>query len=153
MKKALPLLAAPLALAACSTLGLPNGDVTGSISGTAPAGGDVRLALLGRTGGGFENNAVDQVDVGTFNPQKRVYAISLPAAPRAGAYEVTAYVDSNGNKAYDAGEPRTTYQNRFLIYSNSDLGLFGFNVKQGWNRVEGSAVSQGRPFSGFDLRW
>jgi len=153
MKRSLLLLTLPLSLAACATLGVPNGDVTGSISGTPPEAGNVRLALLGRTGAGFENNDVDQVDVGNLTGTKRVYALSLPPTPRAGAYEVIAYVDRNGNKGYDVGEPRTPYSNRFLIYSPQDAGVFGFNVKTGWNRVEGTTVTQGLPFNGFDLSW
>lgn len=153
MNKNLFWLALPLALASCGPLGIPKGDVTGSITGTQPEAGDVRLALVGRNGTGFENNAVDQFDIGTFNPQKRVYAISLPTDPKAGAYDVIAYVDTNKNNKYDAGEPRTRNDSRFLIYSKQDVSLFGFNVKRGWNRVEGTTVTQGLPFNSYDLSW
>lgn len=153
MTKTLAWLILPLSLASCGVLGVPRGDVTGSITGTQPTGGDVRLALVGRTGAGFENNPVDQIDVGTFNPQKRVYAISLPGSPKQGAYDVLAYVDRNGDKKYTSGEPRTAAQNRYLVYSNQDASFFGFTFKRGWNRVEGSTISQTMPFSGYDLNW
>jgi len=153
MKRILSVLAVPLALASCGVLGVPRGDVTGSITGTQPEGGNVRLALVGRTGTGFENNPVDQIDVGTFNPQKRVYAISLPNNPKQGAYDVLAYVDRNADGKYTSGEPRTRAQNRYLVYSNQDASFFGFTFKRGWNRVEGSTISQTMPFSGYDLSW
>ena len=107
MKRQLVWLALALSLASCGVLGVPRGDVTGSITGTQPQAGDVRLALVGLSGSGYENNAVDQLDIGTFNAQKRVYSISLPGSPKAGVYEVLAYVDTNGDKTYDVGEPRT----------------------------------------------
>ncbi|EYB69352.1 hypothetical protein DEIPH_ctg008orf0075 [Deinococcus phoenicis] len=147
------MLVLPLSLASCGMFGLPKGDVTGSITGTQPQAGDVRLALIGMTGSGFENNAVDQLDIGTFNPEKRVYAISLPANPKAGAYEVLAYVDTNKDNKYTAGEPRTRNQGRYLIFATQDAGLFGFNVKKGWNRADGTTVTQGLPFNNYDLSW
>lgn len=153
MKKSLSLLALPLALASCGLFGLPKGDVTGSIYGSQPENGDVRLALVGVTGSGFENNAVNQLDIGTFNPQKRVYSISLPDNPKQGAYDVIAYVDTNKNNKYDSGEPRTKTDSRYLIFANQDVSIFGFTVKKGWNRVEGTTVTQGLPFNNFDLEW
>lgn len=153
MKKTVSLLALPLALASCGLLGLPRGDVTGTINGTQPENGDVRLALVGVTGSGFENNAVNQLDIGTFNPQKRVYSISLPDNPKQGAYDVIAYVDTNKNNKYDSGEPRTKTDSRYLIFANQDVSIFGFTVKKGWNRVEGTTVTQGLPFNNFDLEW
>ncbi|WP_104989565.1 hypothetical protein [Deinococcus sp. NW-56] len=153
INKAALALGLPLALASCGALGVPRGDVTGEIRGTQPQNGDVRIALVGLTGTGYENNAVDQLDIGTFNPQKRVYTISLPDTAKAGVYEVLAYVDLNSNKKFDAGEPRTARSTRGLIYATSDASLFGFTVKKGWNRLEGTMVSQSRPFTNYDLNW
>ncbi|WP_051363629.1 hypothetical protein [Deinococcus murrayi] len=153
MNKAALALGLPLALASCGLLGFPRGDVTGTIRGNQPQTGNVRIALVGLTGTGYENNAVDQLDIGTFNPQKRVYSISLPDTAGAGVYEVLAYVDLNGNKKFDANEPRTRRANRGLIYATSDTTFFGFTVKRGWNRFEGTTVSQTRPFSNYDLEW
>lgn len=153
INKAALALSLPLVLASCGLLGLPRGDVTGAIRGDQPQTGDVRLALVGLTGEGYENNNVDQLNIGTFNPQKRVYSISLPNTAAPGVYEVLAYVDLNRNKKFDANEPRTKRANRGLIYATSDTTFFGFTVKRGWNRFEGTTVSQTRPFSNYDLEW
>ncbi|MPY67204.1 DUF2141 domain-containing protein [Deinococcus sp. SDU3-2] len=153
MTKAALALGLSLTLASCNLLGVPRGDVTGEIRGTQPQSGNVRIALIGLTGTGFENNAVDQLDIGTFNPQKRVYSISLPDTAKAGVYEVLAYVDLNNNKKFDANEPRTQRSTRGLIYATSDASLFGFTVKKGWNRFDGTTVSQTRPFGNYDLNW
>ncbi|MEW6422826.1 MAG: hypothetical protein AB1511_14060 [Deinococcota bacterium] len=158
MKKSLSVLALPLVLASCGLLGLPKGDVTGSIYGSPTQTGDIRLALTGAAG--YQNNSVDQVEVGTFNPQKRVYAITLPSSPKDGFYELLAYVDSNPkNSKYDAGtEERTKSNGKVLVYSNSGTGNKDgsniLNLKPGWSLVQnGNVIKSGLPFNSYDLNW
>ncbi|MBI0446121.1 hypothetical protein [Deinococcus sp. DB0503] len=157
MKKSLSLLALPLALASCGLFGLPKGDVTGSIYGSPNQNGNIRLALIGAAG--YQNNAVDQVDVGTLNPQKSVYAVTLPSSPKDGYYELLAYVDSKANNKYDADtEKRTQSNGKVMVYSANGLGNKDgsnlLNLKAGWSLIQnGQVVKSGLPFNSYDLNW
>lgn len=150
MKQVLSLLALPLALAACSTFGVPNGDVTGNISNAPVGQGTVRMALLGVTFGGTTNETVEQFAVTPTD--KGVYAISLPASPRDGGYEVIAYVDSDRDQQYDQGEPRTQSNGKTLVYTSSNVVGTFTGLSKGWNLVQDGKVAQrGAPFRNYDL--
>ncbi|MDO4262901.1 MAG: hypothetical protein Q4C67_01765 [Deinococcus sp.] len=160
MKKALMLLAiTPLALASCDQLGIPNGDVSGTVTGTAPTGkGSIKLALGSLTLRGIGNSTPDQIALGTFNPGKKVYAISLPASPQEGGYDVFAYADSNSNGRWDNSEPRTRSSSRGLIYSAAGVGKKDgsslLNLKPGWTQVQNAnVVKSGKPFRDYNLSW
>lgn len=149
-----------LGLAACDNLGIPDGGVSGNILGVQPSG-SVRLAMQGLTVEGISTPVLDQVNVGTFNPEKRAYAISLPPTPNDGTYELFAYVD-NGATAnrYDSSETRTTVEPTFFLYSKAGTGDKSGNdcrnAKPGWTLCETltlKAVKSGTPFTDYDLEW
>lgn len=155
MKKT-ALLLLPLAMASCNYLGIPDGDVSGNILGTQPSG-TIRMALRGTTLNGGQAPALDQGNLGTFNPQKRVYSISLPATPVDGGYELFAYVDSNGNNTFDSTEKRTSDSQTFA-YSKDGTGSKSgenlLNLKAGWTQYKGATVvKSGTPFTSVDLNW
>lgn len=157
MKKALSLLTLPLALASCSTFGVPTGDVSGNLLGTQPSGA-IRMAVRGVTLTGVQTPVVDQINIPTFNPEKRAYAISFPANPAEGGYELLAYVDANGNNRYDSGETRTQNTGKTFVYSQSGSGDKSgrdlADLKAGWTLVNGTSVEKsGTPFTGYDLNW
>lgn len=151
----LVLAAAPLILASCDQLGIPNGDVSGTVTGTAPVGeGEIRMALRSITVSGVTNSNPDQVTLGTFNPAKKVYAISLPSNPENGAYDVFAYADKDNDKSWDVGETRTKLTGRGLIYSQNGNAVL--NLKPGWTQVQGptpKVVKSGTPFRDYNLSW
>lgn len=156
MKKA-ALLLLPLAMASCNYLGIPDGDVSGNILGTQPSG-TIRMALRGVTLSGVQTPALDQGNLGTLNPEKRVYAISFPNTPEDGAYELFAYVDGEtGTKLrYDSGEQKTS--SRTFVYSKSGLnnkdGSDILNLKPGWTLMNGVTPGKnGTPFTSIDLNW
>ncbi|WP_034386278.1 hypothetical protein [Deinococcus sp. YIM 77859] len=150
MKRLLAFLTLPLALASCSTFGVPNGDVTGDISNAPVGQGTVRLALRGVTFGGTTNETVEQFAVTPTD--KGIYAISLPPSPRDGGYEVIAYVDSNGNRQYDSGETRTQSNGKTLVYTSSNVVGTFTGLSKGWNLVQdGQVVQRGTPFHNYDL--
>ncbi|UBV42951.1 hypothetical protein LAJ19_01615 [Deinococcus taeanensis] len=149
------LLLLPLAVASCGYLGIPDGDVSGNILGTQPAG-TIRLALRGVTLSGVQTPALDQGNLGTFNPEKRVYAISFPVTPEDGGYELFAYVDTNKNNRFDSGEKQTDTRN--FVYSKNGAGDKSgkdvVNVKPGWTILNGGATGQnGTPFTNVNLNW
>lgn len=150
MKKALALLALPLGIASCSSVGVPNGDVTGDIAGAPTSQGTIRLALVGVTFGGVTNDSVAQFAV---TPTDRgVYALSLPSAPRDGGYEVIAYADRNANSRYDSGETRSQSNGKTLVYTSSNAVGTVTGLSKGWNLVQGGKVVQsGTPFNDYDL--
>lgn len=161
MKKALSLLTVPLTLASCSTLGIPNADVSGNINGTQPTG-KIRLAFQGMTVTGYQAPVADQINIPTFNPEKRAYAVSLPASPANGAYELLAYVDANGNNRYDSAdsEVRTGSTGKSFIYSKDGTGSKSgtdlMNLKPGWtlyNLSEVKVEKSGAPFTNYILNW
>lgn len=149
MRKLL-VLGLPLVIAACSTTGVPNGDVTGDITGAPTNQGTIRLALLGLTFGGTVNESVEQFAV---TPTDRgVYALTLPATPRDGGYEVIAYADRNGNGTYDPGETRTQSSGKILAYTTSNFVGNVTGLSKGWNLVQdGRLVKSGTPFNNYDL--
>lgn len=151
-------LLAPLALASCGLFGIPKGDVTGSITGNAPTGkGTIRLALGSATVEGIQNSNPDQIAIDTFNPAKKVYAISLPSDAKNGAYDVFAYADANDNKKWDIGEIRTN-SGKTLVYSADGLGKKDgsnvLNLQPGWTQLSGLSVTKtGKPFTDYNLSW
>ncbi|GGR95627.1 hypothetical protein [Deinococcus sedimenti] len=156
MKKA-ALLLLPLTIASCGYLGIPDGDVSGNILGTQPSG-TIRMALRGMTLSGVQTPALDQGNMGTLNPEKRVYAISFPNEPQDGAYELFAYVDGEtGTKLrHDSGEQKTG--SRTFVFSKNGSGDKSgtdlLNVKPGWTLVNGLTPGKnGTPFTGIDLNW
>lgn len=156
MKKA-ALLLLPLAMASCNYLGIPDGDVSGNILGTQPSG-TIRMALRGVTLSGVQTPALDQGNLGTLNPEKRVYAISFPNTPEDGAYELFAYVDGAGSTAnrYDNGEQKTS--SRTFVYSQNGggdkSGKDVLNLKPGWTLMNGLTPGKnGAPFTSIDLTW
>lgn len=140
-----------LSLAACSTIGIPNGDVTGNISSAPTGQGSVRLAVVGVTFGGLTNTTVNQISV--VPGSNGVYVLSLPAAPQNGGYRVIAYADKNNNSAYDIGtDPVTQDNGKVLVYASSALTLGSFSVPQGWSQWQnGSITKSGTPFNNYDL--
>lgn len=148
MKKILPLTVLPLALASCSLFGVPNGDVSGSIS-NAPSG-SIRMAVLGITFAGQTNTTVNQIAVTPGADGK--YIISLPSTPANGGYEVIAYQDTSGDGNYQSGEPRTKNNGKTLVYSNTAVTIGSFNLPQGWSQWEGTTLTKtGTPFTGYDV--
>ncbi len=161
MKKILPLTILPLALASCNMFGVPNGDVSGNILGTQPSG-NIRMAFQGLTVAGFQAPVADQINIPTFNPEKRAYTVSLPTNPADGAYELLAYVDGAGSKPnhYDIGEQRTAVTGKTFIYSKDGLGKKDgtslLNLKPGWTLYNVGTLKvekSGTPFTGYDLNW
>ncbi|GAA5535122.1 hypothetical protein Dalu01_03544 [Deinococcus aluminii] len=150
MKKVLSLLALPLALASCSVFGVPNGDVTGTISNAPTNQGTIRLAVLGVSFGGISNTSVNQIAVTPGSGG--VYSISLPQNPSDGGYEVIAYADTNNDGQYESGEPRTQSNGKTLVYTSSNLVGTFTGLSKGWNLVQnGQIVKSGTPFNGYDL--
>ena len=133
--------------------------MSGTVSGAAPAGkGTIRLALGSLTLGGVGTATPDQLTLGTLNPDKKLYTISLPASPRDGAYDVFAYADTNANSRWDSGEPRTQSSGKGLVYSAHGLGQKDgsnlLNIKPGWTQVQNvTVVRSGRPFTNYNLSW
>lgn len=151
MKKILALTILPLALASCNMFGVPNGDVSGNILGKQPVDGTVRLAMRGITLAGFQTPVLDQGNIGTFNPEKRAYVISLPSKPADGAYELFAYVDANGSNTLDEKETRTKVTTTTFVYSKD--GNSTLNIRSGWNMYDGLTLQKnGTPFQ-YDLNW
>ncbi|WP_261664513.1 hypothetical protein [Deinococcus sp. Marseille-Q6407] len=107
---------------------------------------------------GITNSNPDQLALATFNPDKKVYSVSLPSAPQQGAYDVYAYADSNNNGRWDSGEPRARSAGKGLIYSAAGLGKKDgsslANLRPGWTEIQGlNVVKSGTPFSDYDLTW
>ncbi|GAA5514253.1 hypothetical protein Dcar01_03008 [Deinococcus carri] len=154
MKRTLLLL--PLALASCGLFGTPsNYDVTGTLTGTPPTAGNVRLALLGASLGGVVNANVPQIDVSLGN--RGVFGVDWPAAPAEGLYQVIAYVDTNSDRQYNSGEPRTHDNQKYLVYSRGGALADLVGLKAGWNLVNTSTtpftVTQPGRVTGYDLNW
>ncbi|MDR6220588.1 hypothetical protein [Deinococcus soli (ex Cha et al. 2016)] len=154
MKKA-ALLLLPLAMASCNYLGIPKGDVSGNLLGDQPSG-TIRLTLRGVTLSGVQTPTLDQVNLGTLNPDKRVYAISFPNTPQDGAYELFAYADTSKDDKYTDGEQKTG--SRTFVYSQNGVnkkdGSDVFNLKPGWTLMNGVTPGKnGTPFTSIDLNW
>lgn len=151
MNKTVVLLAVPLALASCSLLGVPNGDVSGNVLGKQPTEGAVRLAMRGATLSGFQTPVLDQGNIGTFNPEKRAYVISLPPEPADGAYELFAYVDTNRDNVFGPAEARTRGTTTTFVYSKG--GNASLNVRPGWSLYEGLSLKKnGTPLT-YHMDW
>lgn len=151
MKNILLAASLPLLLSGCGIFGTPkNYDVSGTISGTAPAG-TVKLAVVGVSLGGVVNEATGQVAVTVFDTKK--FSVDYPASPADGIYQVIAYVDSNGDGKYNVGETRTQNNGKYLVYSKNGVlsGLTG--IKAGWNYVIGTTVTQPTRVTDYDLSW
>lgn len=138
-------LLAPLALASCGLLGVPKGDVSGTITGTPEKTGDIKIAITGLTTDGAVSETPDQLTVGTFNTAKKVYTISLPENPAAGLYGVYAFTDVNKDGKFNVlTESRTKVDGQWLKYSAAD----------GWQLVKGlTVVKTGKPFTDYNLSW
>lgn len=108
MKKVALILALPLALASCNWLNNPTTqfDISGSMNGATPSGGEIKLALVGAS---LSFNPIQNFDVAQINLANSKFTLDLPNQPTglAGIYEVIAYVDANKNGKYDVGETRT----------------------------------------------
>lgn len=142
----------PLALASCGIFGTPtNYNVSGTISGSAPAG-TVKLAVVGVSTSGVVNADVAQIAVNTFDGKK--FSVDYPSNPSDGVYQVIAYVDSNGNGKYDVGETKTQNNNKYLVYLKNGGTLESWlGLKAGWNYVVGTNVSQSNHITDYDLNW
>ena len=148
MKRLLLLL--PLTLASCGLFGTPkNYDVTGTLSGTAPAG-TVKLAVVGVGLTGVVNADVPQIAVALPSTQK--FALDYPNVAD-GIYQVIAYVDANGDGKYNVGETRTQNNGKYLIYSTNGVLSGLTNVKAGWNYAVGLNVTQPGRVTDYDLTW
>ncbi|MFC6591968.1 hypothetical protein ACFP81_08100 [Deinococcus lacus] len=133
-----------------SSNGLPNGDVSGEIRGTAPGEGTLKMTAQGIGLGGIVAANVPQV-TGTF--VKTGYVISLPAVTETSAVEVFAYRDRNGNGRYDLTEPRTSGRNFVYLKRGSVVSSLA-GLQPGWNLMDGLRVVQsGAPFIGVHLTW
>ncbi|MDO4262755.1 MAG: hypothetical protein Q4C67_01000 [Deinococcus sp.] len=131
-------------LAACQ--GAPrlpaDHDLSGTISGEWRSGAKLRLNLVGAgfpqaltSTSNLQQNVVQQGDGWSFG-------VDLPALPAAaGAYQVIAFDDTNGNAKYDAGEPfaRNT---QFLVFSVQPGQFPGFKYGD-WLNIPPMQVSRG----------
>lgn len=142
----------PLALASCGIFNTPtNYAVSGTISGTAPAG-TVKMAVVGVSSTGVVNADVGQIAVTVSDGKK--FSVDYPTNPADGIYQVIAYIDGNSNGKYDLGETRTQVGNRFLVYLKNGGTLQAWlGLKAGWNYVVGTSITQPTRITDYDLSW
>ncbi|WP_216324811.1 hypothetical protein [Deinococcus aestuarii] len=150
------LLVLPTVLASCGLLGIPTGhDVMGTLSGTAPGGGDVRLAFVGLSLDETVNPDVPQIDISLEDGGN--FGVDFPTNPAWKVYQVIGYVDSHANRKYDAGEPRTRNNNKYLVYSRGGTTDLLSGLRAGWNLVTypytPGSVTQPKRVTGYDLSW